>query len=75
MPESKMATPGPIDRSPWLPFCAPAARLPQARQAGDAAMLYRGRERLNIDGIWCLPVGDFLREMVPGAGLLEWASG
>ena len=41
----------------------------------DAAMLYRGRERLNIDGIWCLPVGDFLREMVPGAGLLEWASG
>ena len=38
----------------------------------DAVMLYRGRERLRIDGIWCLPVGDFLREMVPGTGLLEW---
>lgn len=36
----------------------------------DAAMLYRGSERLNIDGIWCLPVGDFLRGMVPGHGLL-----
>ena len=39
----------------------------------DAAILYRGRERLRIDGIWCLPVGDFLREMVPGKGLLEQA--
>ena len=38
----------------------------------DAVMLYRGRERLRIDGIWCLPVGEFLREMVPGRGLLEW---
>lgn len=38
----------------------------------DAVMLYRGRERLRIDGIWCLPVGDFLREMVPGKGLLDW---
>lgn len=37
----------------------------------DAVMLYRGLERLRIDGIWCLPVGDFLREMVPGRGLLE----
>lgn len=38
----------------------------------DAVVLYRGRERLRIDGIWCLPVGDFLREMVPGRGLLDW---
>lgn len=38
----------------------------------DAVMLYRGRERLRIDGIWCLPVGDFLRAMVPGRGLLDW---
>jgi len=37
----------------------------------DAVMLYRGRERLRIDRIWCLPVGDFLREMVPGRGLLD----
>ena len=36
----------------------------------DCAMLYRGSERLNIDGIWCLPVEDFLLEMTPGQGLL-----
>ena len=38
----------------------------------DAALLHRGRERLRMHGIWCLPVEDFLREMVPGRGLLEW---
>lgn len=37
----------------------------------NVGILYRGRERLRIDGIWCLPVGEFLREMVPGRGLLE----
>lgn len=40
----------------------------------DAAMLYRGRERLNIGGVWCLPVGDFLRETVPGKGLFKWVA-
>ena len=38
----------------------------------DAALLYRGREHLRIDGIWCLPVDDFLRRMVPDRGLLAW---
>jgi len=38
----------------------------------DGVLLYRGTERLRIDGIWCLPVADFLREMLPGRGLLEW---
>ena len=38
----------------------------------DAALLYRGRERLRIDGIWCLPVEDFLRRMAPHQGLLAW---
>ena len=38
----------------------------------DAALLYRGRERLRIDGIWCLPVEDVLRRMVPDQGLLGW---
>ncbi len=37
-----------------------------------AALLYRGREHLRIDGIWCLPVDDFLRRMVPDEGLLAW---
>ncbi len=36
----------------------------------DAALLYRGRERLRIDGIWCLPVEDFLRRMTPDQELL-----
>lgn len=38
----------------------------------DAALLYRGRERLRIDGIRCLPVEDFLRRMVPDQELLAW---
>ena len=38
----------------------------------EAAMLYRGRGRLRIDGVWCLPVREFLREMAPDRGLLAW---
>ena len=40
-------------------------------EAGTA-LLYRGRERLRIDGIWCLPVQEFLRGIVPDRGLLTW---
>ena len=36
----------------------------------EAAVLYRGRERLRIDGIWCLPVQEFLRGIVPDRSLL-----
>ena len=38
----------------------------------ETAMLHRGPERLRIDGVWCLPVQDFLRRMVPDRGLLAW---
>ena len=38
---------------------------PEARPA----LLYRGRERLKIDGIWCLPVEEFLRNLRPGRRL------
>ena len=38
----------------------------------QAALLYRGEERLRIGGIWCLPAEDFLRRMVPTGGLLDW---
>jgi predicted AAA+ superfamily ATPase len=38
---------------------------PEAR----AVLLYRGGERLRIDGIWCLPVEAFLRDLRPGRGL------
>ena len=41
----------------------------------EAAILHRGRERMRMHGIWCLPVEDFLREMVPERGLLEWVGG
>ena len=37
----------------------------------ETAMLYRGRERLRKDGIWCLPVAEFLRRMAPGRNLLD----
>lgn len=33
--------------------------------------LYRGRERLRIDGVWCLPVTELLQEMWPGRALFE----
>ena len=36
----------------------------------ETAVLYRGRERLRIDGIWCLPLHEFLRGIVPDRGLL-----
>jgi len=36
----------------------------------ETALLYRGRERLRIDGIWCLPVQEFLRGIRPDKGLL-----
>ncbi len=35
----------------------------------QTAMLYRGGERLRIDGVWCLPVDDFLRRLSPDRGL------
>ena len=38
----------------------------------ETALLYRGRERLRIDGVWCLPVEDFLRRMMPEHRLLAW---
>ena len=38
----------------------------------ETAALYRGRERLRTNGVWCLPVEEFLRRMVPEQGLLDW---
>ena len=38
----------------------------------ESALLYRGHERLRIDGVWCLPVEEFLRRMRPEQGLLAW---
>ena len=38
----------------------------------ETAVLYRGSERLRIDGVWCLPIDDFLRRTMPDRGLLAW---
>jgi uncharacterized protein len=35
-------------------------------------LLYRGTERLRIDGIWCVPGEEFLRQMHPAYGLIDW---
>jgi predicted AAA+ superfamily ATPase len=35
----------------------------------ETALLYRGHERLRIDGVWCLPVEDFLSRMRPEQGV------
>ena len=37
----------------------------------ETAVLYRGPERLRIDGVWCVPVEEFLRRMSPQRGVLE----
>ena len=34
------------------------------------ALLYRGKERLLVDDVWCLPCEDFLRNLVPGRNIL-----
>ena len=33
---------------------------------GEPIYLYRGAERLRIDGVLCLPVDEFLRQLTPG---------
>jgi len=39
----------------------------------EALLVYRGAERLRIDGIWCLPGEEFLRELRPERGLVSEA--
>jgi len=41
-----------------------AADYPEAR----LRPLYRGRERLVVDGIMCMPCGEYLKAVTPGAG-------
>ncbi len=40
----------------------------------EALLVYRGGERLRIDGIWCLPGEEFLRELRPERGLVAAAT-
>jgi predicted AAA+ superfamily ATPase len=41
----------------------------------EALLIYRGSDRLRIDGIWCLPGEEFLRELRPGRGLTPVGKG
>ena len=36
----------------------------------ETAVLYRGPERSRVDGVWCVPVEEFLRQMMPDRRLL-----
>ena len=38
----------------------------------DVILLHRGPEHSRIDGVWCLPADDFLRQTLPDRGLLAW---
>ena len=35
-------------------------------------LVYRGTDRLRIDGIWCVPGAEFLRALHPAKRLTEW---
>ena len=37
----------------------------------DAALLYRGTERLLIDDIWCIPCDGFLQQLTPSEDILR----
>jgi predicted AAA+ superfamily ATPase len=37
----------------------------------ETLLLYRGRERFLRDGVWVVPVEDFLRALIPGKSVLE----
>ena len=37
----------------------------------EPILLYRGHEKLRTGGIWCVPVAEFLRQIVPSRGLTE----
>jgi len=41
-------------------------RYPEA----TSVLLYRGRERLRVGEVWCLPVEEFLRGFIPDGPLL-----
>ena len=35
-------------------------------------LLYRGRQRLHTEKIWCVPVDEFLGRLHPAQGLTAW---
>ena len=64
-------------RSRTRPGCAPRIctrykALSAITPECEPILLYRGTERLRIDGIWCVPGEEFLRQMHPAQGLTDW---
>ena len=56
-----------------FPRSAGAAGVPRGlARGGDRDAPPRPGNGLRIDGVWCLPVEDFLRRMAPDRGLLAW---
>ena len=45
-----------------------AAEYPEC----EPLLVYRGRDRLRVGGIWCVPAEDFLREVHPARRLTAW---
>jgi predicted AAA+ superfamily ATPase len=41
----------------------------------ERILVYRGHERLRVDGIWCIPGQEFLQRLIPSRGLIEWLHG
>ncbi len=37
-------------------------------------LLYRGSDRLQTDGIWCIPAAEFLKNLRPSEGIIDWLS-
>lgn len=56
-----------VDRTDVRGLRAFLGEYPEA----TAALLYRGNRRERIDGVLCLPVEEFLRELRPGRDLLS----
>lgn len=38
----------------------------------EAVLVYRGKDRLRIDGIWCIPAEEFLKRLHPSGSLTGW---
>ena len=60
-----------VGRSSRGPSRRPLRAFTDDYPEANAVLLHRGRERLRINGIWCVPVEEFLLNLAPGRGLLE----
>jgi predicted AAA+ superfamily ATPase len=54
-----------VRRADVRPLLAFRADYPEC----DVLLLYRGEDRLLVDGVRCIPVGEFLRQITPARGL------